>query len=104
MSDTDFETLCAEGNEENAAICTLYESTAAMGEEVEGLKEGVNVFFLLFAGSLVFFMQAGFAMLCAGSVRAKNVMNIMLKNLLDACGGALGYWTVGYAFACELFV
>merc|ERR1719428_1326564 len=38
-------------------------------------------------------------MLCAGSVRQKNVKNIMLKNLLDACGGALGFWTVGYAFA-----
>jgi len=44
-------------------------------------------------------MQAGFAMLCAGSVRQKNVKNIMLKNLLDACGGALGFWSVGYAFA-----
>ena len=45
-----------------------------------------------FQGALVFFMQAGFAMLCAGSVRQKNVKNIMLKNLLDACGGALGFW------------
>lgn len=38
-------------------------------------------------------------MLCAGSVRQKNVKNIMLKNLLDACGGALGFWSLGYAFA-----
>ena len=44
-------------------------------------------------------MQAGFAMLCAGSVRQKNVKNIMLKNLLDACGGAIGFFTVGFAFA-----
>eukprot|EP00985_Skeletonema_marinoi_P032477 scaffold39149_cov93-Skeletonema_marinoi.AAC.10 len=44
-------------------------------------------------------MQAGFAMLCAGSIRAKNVKNIMLKNILDACGGAVGFWTIGYAFA-----
>mmetsp|Transcript_14199 Transcript_14199/g.28647 ORF Transcript_14199/g.28647 Transcript_14199/m.28647 type:complete len:449 (-) Transcript_14199:66-1412(-) len=44
-------------------------------------------------------MQAGFAMLCAGSVRQKNVKNIMLKNLLDACGGAVGFWSVGFAFA-----
>lgn len=44
-------------------------------------------------------MQSGFAMLCAGSVRQKNVKNIMLKNLLDACGGALGFWSLGYAFA-----
>jgi ammonium transporter, Amt family len=44
-------------------------------------------------------MQTGFAMLCAGSVRAKNVKNIMLKNLLDACGGALGFYLLGYGFA-----
>ena len=44
-------------------------------------------------------MQAGFAMLCAGSVRKKNTHNTMLKNLLDACGAAIAYFTVGYAFA-----
>lgn len=38
-------------------------------------------------------------MLCAGSVRQKNVKNILLKNMLDACGGALGFYTVGYALA-----
>lgn len=48
---------------------------------------------------MVFFMQCGFAMLCAGSVRQKNVKNIMLKNLLDACGGALGFWSIGHALA-----
>ena len=41
------------------------------------------------------FMQAGFAMLCAGSVRAINVQNILLKNLFDACGGAFGFYFVG---------
>lgn len=50
-------------------------------------------------GALVFMMQAGFAMLCAGSVRQKNVKNIMLKNLLDACGGAIGFYTIGFGFA-----
>jgi ammonium transporter, Amt family len=44
-------------------------------------------------------MQSGFAMLCAGSVRKKNVGNTMLKNLLDACGSALAFFSVGYAFA-----
>jgi len=50
----------------------------------------LDVFYLLFAGAMVFFMQAGFAMLNAGSVRQKNVENIMLKNLLDP-GGALAF-------------
>lgn len=65
----------------------------------ETLKGNVDVFYHLFAAALVFFMQAGFAMLCAGSVRAKNVKNIMLKNLLDACGGALGFWALGWGFS-----
>ena len=44
-------------------------------------------------------MQAGFAMLCAGSVRRKNTQNTMLKNLLDATGAAVAYFCVGYAFS-----
>jgi len=54
---------------------------------------------LVYAGALVFFMQAGFAMLCAGAVREKNIQNTMLKNLLDACGASIAWFTVGYAFA-----
>ena len=38
-------------------------------------------------------------MVCAGAVRKKNVQNTMLKNLLDACGAAIAFYTVGYAFA-----
>ena len=51
-------------------------------------KAEVNTFYLLWAGALVFLMQAGFAVLSAGSIRTKNVKNILLKNLLDACMGA----------------
>eukprot|EP01023_Acetabularia_acetabulum_P053566 TRINITY_DN5998_c0_g3_i5.p1 TRINITY_DN5998_c0_g3~~TRINITY_DN5998_c0_g3_i5.p1 ORF type:complete len:477 (+),score=100.61 TRINITY_DN5998_c0_g3_i5:127-1557(+) len=58
-----------------------------------------DVFYLLVSGYLVFFMQCGFAMLSAGSVRSKNAMNIILKNLLDACFGALGWYLIGFALA-----
>ena len=44
-------------------------------------------------------MQPGFAMLCAGSIRAKNVRNVILWNLLDSAGGGIAYWCVGYAFS-----
>ncbi|KAL7550370.1 hypothetical protein ACHAWF_015718 [Thalassiosira exigua] len=44
-------------------------------------------------------MQVGFAMLCAGSIREKNVKNVLLWNLLDSAGGAIGFWSFGYAFA-----
>ena len=47
-------------------------------------QEFSRTIYLIYSSALVFFMQAGFAMLCAGSVRKKNVQNTMLKNLLDA--------------------
>lgn len=59
----------------------------------------INVGFTLNSGYMVFFMQAGFAMLCAGSVRAKNAKNIILLNLLDACFGVFAWWATGFAFA-----
>lgn len=59
----------------------------------------LNVFYSLICGGMIFLMQCGFAMLCAGSVRSKNVKNIMLKNILDACGGAIGYFSIGFALA-----
>ncbi len=38
-------------------------------------------------------------MICAGSVRRKNVQNTVLKNLLDLCGSAISFYAIGYAFA-----
>jgi hypothetical protein len=52
-------------------------------------------FLLMICGSMIFFMQTGFAMLCAGCVQLKNVQNTMLKNLLDACGSAVAFFLVG---------
>ncbi|GAB2273338.1 Ammonium transporter 1 member 1 [Dionaea muscipula] len=59
----------------------------------------VDTTYLLFSAYLVFSMQLGFAMLCAGSVRAKNTMNIMLTNVLDAAAGGIFYYLFGFAFA-----
>jgi len=63
------------------------------------LSAGLNSTYLLFSAYLVFFMQAGFAMLCAGAVRTKNTMNILMKNVMDACVGSLCFYLFGYAFA-----
>jgi Amt family ammonium transporter len=50
----------------------------------------------LVAAALVFFMQAGFAMVEAGFTRAKNAINIMMKNLMDFSVGSLAYWALGF--------
>jgi len=50
----------------------------------------------LVAAALVFFMQAGFAMVEAGFTRAKNAINIMMKNLMDFSMGTLAFWAIGF--------
>jgi len=49
------------------------------------------------AAFLVFFMQAGFAMVETGFTRAKNTVNIIMKNLMDMSIGAIFYWAMGFA-------
>ncbi|KAJ8763934.1 hypothetical protein K2173_003716 [Erythroxylum novogranatense] len=77
-------------------ICSRF-STAA--DNFTATQYAVDSTYLLFSAYLVFSMQLGFAMLCAGSVRAKNTMNIMLTNVLDAAAGGLFYYLFGFAFA-----
>ena len=50
----------------------------------------------LVAAALVFFMQAGFALVEAGFTRAKNAVNIMMKNLMDFSVGSLAFWAIGF--------
>jgi len=50
----------------------------------------------LVAAFLVFFMQAGFAMVEAGFTRAKNAVNIIMKNMMDMSMGAIAYWAIGF--------
>lgn len=61
-------------------------------------QEDLRVWLLVLSGAFVFFMQGGFAMVCAGAVREKNVNNTLLKNLLDAMGTAVAFAATGYAF------
>lgn len=67
--------------------------------EVGNINDSLDVFFLLVSGYLVFLMQAGFAMLTAGSVRSKNTKNVLLKNVLDACVGSIAFFLFGWAFS-----
>ncbi|KAK4368446.1 hypothetical protein RND71_012238 [Anisodus tanguticus] len=62
------------------------------------VTDSINAIYLLFSAYLVFIMQLGFAMLCSGSVTAKNALNIMLTNVVDAVVGSLSYYLFGLSF------
>jgi len=70
----------------------------AAAEEVTVLQvaSAVDMLWLVLAASLVFFMQAGFALVETGLTRAKNATNIIMKNLMDFCIGAIAFWMVGW--------
>ncbi|KAG2455060.1 hypothetical protein HYH02_000885 [Chlamydomonas schloesseri] len=84
---------------DNCMFQYLMGATADAQSAASNVSVGLDVSFLLFSGYLVFIMQLGFAVLCAGCIRSKNCMNILLKNMLDACVGAIGFYLFGYAFA-----
>ena len=64
-------------------------SEATVAETVAVLKANIDHLFLMIMGIIILLMQAGFAFLEAGSVRAKNTINILIKNFADLCFGTL---------------
>ncbi len=66
-------------------------------EQVNGLMYSIDNMWVIIAGILVFFMQAGFSLVEAGFTRSKNTTNILMKNVMDFCMGTLSFWAVGYA-------
>lgn len=56
----------------------------------------VNTIWVLLGAALVFFMQAGFAMVETGFTRAKNAGNIIMKNLMDFAIGTPLFWLIGF--------
>jgi len=60
------------------------------------MYSSVDTIWVLIAAALVFFMQAGFAMVETGFTRAKNAGNIIMKNLMDFAIGTPVYWLIGF--------
>jgi len=65
-------------------------------QAIADVQNNANFIWTLLAAFLVFFMQAGFAMVETGLTRAKNAVNIMMKNLMDFAFGSLAYWLIGF--------
>jgi len=64
--------------------------------DIEILQYRGDVLWTCIAAFLVFIMQAGFAMVEAGFTRAKNAVNIMMKNIMDFCIGTIAFLAVGF--------
>jgi len=84
-----------------ATVEGLSNTTTSLSNSETSLAASIDTFYLLYSGALVFFMQAGFGVLEAGSVRTKNTRNILLKNLLDACVGAVIWLLWGHGTAYQ---
>lgn len=70
---------------------------ASDGDPVSEIAIDLNVLWMLIGGFLVFFMQAGFALVETGFTRNRNVVHTMMMNMMVFCIGAIGYWLVGFA-------
>ncbi len=69
----------------------------SVNELLDTKSVALDTVWVLITAFLVMWMQAGFALVETGLTRAKNAVNICMKNLLDFCFGSLAFWAVGFA-------
>jgi Amt family ammonium transporter len=72
------------------------DAAAAAGAQVEAIQTNLNFVWTIMAAVLVFFMQAGFALLETGFTRSKNAVNIIMKNVMDVAAGSLVFFAIGF--------
>ncbi|HUT27833.1 MAG TPA: ammonium transporter [Methanomassiliicoccales archaeon] len=65
--------------------------------DLEGAMNSIDYVWVLVCAFLVFFMQAGFAMVEVGMVRVKNVANVLMKNFMDFTIGTIAFLIIGYS-------
>lgn len=68
-------------------------------QSLANTQAALDNIWVLLTGFLVFFMQAGFAMLEAGLVRKTSAVNALVENLVDAGVTAIAFWAVGFGIA-----
>ncbi|MBU0730656.1 MAG: ammonium transporter [Proteobacteria bacterium] len=69
---------------------------ASNADAISLVQTHADYVWTLIAAALVFFMQAGFAMVESGFTRAKSAVNIMMKNLMDFSMGSIFFWAIGF--------
>lgn len=78
----------------------LFVSNTALADDpiqAEQVQHNLNIIWILIATAMVFLMQAGFTAFETGMVRAKNSINVALKNFVDIVFGMLAFFITGYA-------
>ena len=92
--------VAADGLAVEAASSPAPEAAAAPpppgGPTPAEVQKNLDFVWTLVAAFLVFFMQAGFAMVESGFTRAKNAVNIMMKNLMDFSVGSIAFLVLGF--------
>ncbi|MEL6444116.1 MAG: ammonium transporter [Bacteroidota bacterium] len=86
-------------------LAALFVAPAALAQDspdagvaaAETVQVNLNYVWTIIAAAMVFFMQAGFALLETGFTRAKNAANIIMKNVMDVGAGSLVFFAVGFA-------
>ena len=87
------------GNTSNISSATPGNpSGTEISDQVGKNKTGINFVWVLLCGFLIFFFQAGFAMVETGFTRAKNALHTMTMNFLVFVIGVIGFYFIGFAF------
>jgi Amt family ammonium transporter len=68
-------------------------------DAIYATQDGVNAVWVMVSTGMIFFMQAGFALVESGSVRKKNSSSILVKNMYNVVVGIIGYWIIGYGLS-----
>jgi len=85
-----------------AAIIFVVWNTAVAAQDSQGpttaeVQMALNTIWVLIAGILVIFMNAGFAMLETGFCRQKNAVNVLAKNLIVFALSTISFWATGFS-------
>jgi len=74
-------------------------SLGEVAQDLGHLTVGTNLFFLMVGVALIFFMQAGFAMVETGFCRAKNAAHVVMTNFIIFATGGIAFWAIGFGLA-----